>query len=110
MACGGACQPKDPSIGDPTVWHIAAAPNGSWDWDCDGSVTTTLHAVTAPADCSTYGDSATCEGSPAIDYVTQGAPCGQQAVLFTRDCQWMTLGPTCLNTPANHRITYQQCR
>ncbi len=110
VVCGGACRPTDPAIGDPTVWHITAAPNGSWDWDCDGAVMTSLHAAAEPADCSTFADSESCQGSPAIDYVTEDVPCGQQAVLFTRDCLWLSPGPTCLNTPAGHRITYQQCR
>lgn len=108
--CSGACRAGDPALGDPAVWHIFAAANGSWDWDCDGAITKTLQPAPVPPDCSSYGDAASCETSAALDYVTEDTACGQQTVLFTRACQWTTIGPTCLNTPANHRITYQQCR
>jgi hypothetical protein len=110
MGCGGICQPADPSIGDATAWHIVTAPNGSWDWDCDGVVNMNFVPTPAPPECSTYGDSQNCNGASTIDYVAEASPCGEQATLFRRDCDWKTLGPTCLDTPAGHRVVFQQCR
>jgi len=110
IVCGGACQTADPAIGDATAWHLEPTPTGSWDWDCDGAVTTTLHPAAVPPDCATFSDSEACEAAPAVEYVAEDAPCGHQATLFIRDCDWKTLGPTCLNTPAGHRVVFQQCR
>ena len=39
ITCDATCQPVTSGFGDATVWHSSAAPNGSWDWDCDGMVT-----------------------------------------------------------------------
>lgn len=111
IACDGSCEASDPAIGDATAWHITPAANGSWDWDCDGAVTTAWVPTAAPADCASYADSDGCQGAAAVDYVTEATPCGQQAVVFTRDCQWMmTFGPACIDTADQHRVVYQQCR
>ncbi|HEX7499757.1 MAG TPA: hypothetical protein VF524_05550 [Polyangia bacterium] len=110
IVCGGACQAADPAVGDATAWHLEPTPAGSWDWDCDGAVTTTLQPSPVPADCSTFADSEACQAAPVVEYVAEDAPCGQQATLFIRECDWKTLGPTCLNTPASHRVVFQQCR
>ena len=110
VSCGGACQPADPTIGDATEWHIVPAPNGSWDWDCDGAITMTLVPTQAPPECSTYADSQNCNAGPTVEYVTESSPCGEQATLFKRDCDWKTLGPTCLDAPDGHRVVFQQCR
>ena len=110
VSCDGICQPADPTIGDATDWHIVPAPNGSWDWDCDGVVTMTLVPTQAPPECSTYADLQNCNDAPTIEYVTESSPCGEEATLFKRDCDWKTLGPTCLDTPAGHRVVFQQCR
>jgi hypothetical protein len=37
VVCSGACQPANADIGDPSKWQPSTAPNGSWDWDCDGN-------------------------------------------------------------------------
>ncbi len=97
-------------IGDATEWHIVPAPNGSWDWDCDGAVTMNFVPTAVPPECSTYADAQSCNGAPTVEYVTETNPCGEQATLFKRDCDWKTLGPTCLDTPAGHRVVFQQCR
>jgi hypothetical protein len=110
VGCGGICQPADPTIGNTAEWHIFPAPNGSWDWDCDGVVTTNLVPTEAPPECSTYADSQGCNGAPTVEYVTEASPCGAQATLFKRDCDWKTLGPTCLDAPDGHRVVFQQCR
>ena len=110
VSCGGICQPAAPTIGDATKWHIVPAPNGSWDWDCDGAITITLVPTQAPPECLAYADSQSCNEAPTIEYVTEASSCGAQATLFKRDCDWKTLGPTCLDTPAGHRVVFQQCR
>ena len=110
IACGGPCQPVDPSIGDPTPWHIFPAPNGSWDWDCDGAITMRFVPTPVPPECSSYADDQGCNAAPTIEYVTEANPCGEQETLFKRDCDWKTLGPTCLDTPAGHRVVFQGCR
>ena len=110
VSCGGTCQPADPTIGDATAWHITPAPNGSWDWDCDGAITMTLVPTQAPPECAAYADSQSCNDAPTVEYVTEPSPCGAQATLFKRDCDWKTLGPTCLDAPDGHRVVFQQCR
>jgi hypothetical protein len=110
VSCGGTCQPTDPAIGDATAWHIVPAPNGSWDWDCDGSITMTLVPTQAPPECSAHANSQSCNDAPTVEYVTESSPCGAQATLFKRDCDWKTLGPTCLDAPDGHRVVFQQCR
>jgi hypothetical protein len=110
VSCGGICQPADPTIGDTTEWHIVPAPNGSWDWDCNGVITMTLVPTQAPPECSAYADSQNCNDAPTIEYVTESSPCGEKATLFKRDCDWKTLGPTCLDAPDGHRVVFQQCR
>lgn len=40
--CNGVtqvCLQAVTGLEDPSVWGSSAAPNGSWDWDCDGKVT-----------------------------------------------------------------------
>ena len=106
IVCGGACQAAHPAIGDATAWHLKPSPTGSWDWDCDGAVTTTLHRSSIPPDCATFTESKACEAAAAIEYLAEDAPCGQQATLFMRDCGWKTLGPTCLNAAAGHRVVF----
>lgn len=110
VACDGTCQPVDPTVGNATEWHITPAANGSWDWDCDGVVTMTLAPTIPPPACSAYAEMESCNAAPTVEYVTESTPCGEQATLFRRDCDWKTLGPTCLDTPASHRTVFQQCR
>lgn len=108
--CAGVCQPIDATVGDPTAWHITPAANGSWDWDCDGVVTPTLVPTAPPPECSAHTDAQSCNDAPTIEYVTESSPCGEQATLFKRDCDWKAIGPTCLDTPDGHRVVFQQCR
>jgi len=111
VGCDGACHPTDPALGAPAVWHITPAPNGSWDWDCDGVVTPAWQlAGTPPADCAGYSDADACQGAAAVDYLAEATPCGEQAIVQTRDCQWMSFGPACINTPDPRRVVYQECR
>jgi len=48
VLCDGTCDATPGTPEPESMFHTIAAPNGSWDWDCDGTVTGEL-PITEPA-------------------------------------------------------------
>ena len=90
--CNGTtqeCTPLDPKIGTETS-STSAAPNGSWDWNCDGSLTKTYPDTASPPSCDGL-DINSC-GSVAEVRSAYNAPiaCGETDTISRAYCSWNT--------------------
>jgi len=114
-ACSGTvqvCNPAVPGIGDPSAWHLTAAPNGSWDWDCDFYVTK-QYADTAipPPTCTDVLDSSTCSAQTHASYALNGPmACGQVGDIGSSYCYWLAAIPACEPKTAQQAGQQQGCR
>jgi hypothetical protein len=105
-ADGSRCTPLTTGLGDRTIWHFVPAPNGSWDWDCDGAVSH-LHSV-SPYVCQDLVDQASCNNAPAGSYLVNPADCGAMAPLQDLACQWA--GTLCMPVFQPAVPVHQGCR
>jgi hypothetical protein len=85
------CTPAVSGLGDATIWHTSAAPNGSWDWDCDGVVTPEYSNSVPPKPACSALSQADCQGHQSPSWVE--ANCGQYGNEFYWVCSW-NAGPS----------------
>jgi hypothetical protein len=113
-ACSGTtlvCNPVDPGIGDPSAWHLTAAPNGSWDWDCDGGVTKEYPDTTPPFPVCTGLDINACSAQPVVIYAMSGPiACGQTGDVGSSYCYWLSLASACEPKTSPPASKQQGCR
>jgi hypothetical protein len=114
-ACNGStqvCNPAVSAIGDSTstAWHTNSAPNGSWDWNCDG-VVTKEYPDQAPASptCSGVSMSA-CSAVPQLSYALNPFACGDLGDIGTLSCYWLAAIPGCTNKSGQSTGYQQGCR
>jgi hypothetical protein len=114
-ACNGTtqvCNPAVSAIGDPTsnVWHLNPAPNGSWDWNCDG-VVTKQYPDTAPPPPTCTGLSMTaCSAQPQLNYALNPFACGDLGDIGSEYCIWLPAIPGCTNKSGQSTGYQQGCR
>jgi len=114
-ACSGTtqvCNPAASGIGDSGVWHLVAAPNGSWDWDCDGYVTK-RYADTAPPSPNCDGlDINACSAVTPVEYSLSGPqPCGQVIdTVGSSYCYWLSVASACEAKTGQQTGQQQGCR
>jgi hypothetical protein len=109
IACSGACQPADAEIGDSSKWHSSMAPNGSWDWDCDGGVTKHYPDDTF-VQCPNRSQSA-CAAQDyfELDGIVSDTACGGQFSAAIYGCKWYN--NACIYDPqAAGALFTQGCR
>jgi cysteine-rich repeat protein len=111
--CSGKCTTSTTGLGDSTLWHWSPAPNGSWDWDCNGSVTKSA-SVGAPYDCTTLLDQNACSKAPFITYLINPADCGARAASGKEQsgCSWSSGSgtPFCYPNGLRSAPIGQDCR
>jgi hypothetical protein len=113
--CNGTtqvCNPMTAAIGDlnSTTWHTQTAPNGSWDWNCDG-VATKQYPDTAPAPPTCMGVSMTdCPNQPNYGYALNPFACGDYGDVGNESCYWATYIPGCTNKTGTGMGYQQGCR
>jgi hypothetical protein len=84
--CMGTCLPAVSDIGSGAAWQFSPAPNGSWDWNCDGEVTMEpLPNSVPPLDC-TSRDKSACQG--CTEAYTEARPCGVTGPINSPCCEW----------------------
>ena len=103
---GGGCATNITGLGDKTAWHFLPAPNGSWDWNCDGSVSQ-LYSVSTYV-CQELMDQASCDNAPAGSYLLNAADCGAHAPIQDMACQWA--GTFCMPRFQETTSVNQGCR
>ena len=106
IACSGACQPADAEIGDSSKWHSSTAPNGSWDWDCDGGVTKHYPDDTF-VQCPNRSQSA-CAAELYLEVLgpVSDTDCGGQFDANIVDCKWFN--NACVSDPQAAGARYTQ--
>jgi hypothetical protein len=106
IACSGACQPADAEIGDSSKWHSSTAPNGSWDWDCDGGVTKKYPDDTF-VQCPNRSQSA-CAAELYLEVLgpVSDTDCGGQFDANIVDCKWFN--NACVSDPQAAGARYTQ--
>ena len=102
----GRCTTNTAGLGDKSIWHFLPAPNGSWDWDCDGSVSQ-LYSVSNYV-CQDLLDESSCDSAPAGSYLVKPADCGASAPLQDLSCQWA--GTFCMPLFQQATPVRQGCR
>ncbi|HXJ18711.1 MAG TPA: hypothetical protein VMT03_00650 [Polyangia bacterium] len=113
--CSGTtqvCNAAVSGIGDvnSTTWHTNPAPNGSWDWNCDGVVTKEYpdSAPTPPA-CSSLSMT-DCPNQPPLNYALNPFACGDTGDIGSEYCYWLAAIPGCTNKTGTSTGYQQGCR
>ncbi len=105
------CIPLVDNLGNASVWHTSPAPNGSWDWDCDGTITKQYPDATPPPPTCSGLDVAACNAVPNLYYALDGAiPCGGTGATGTSYCFWASYIPACTNKTGQSAGNQQGCR
>ncbi|HJX63138.1 MAG TPA: hypothetical protein VJ860_04210, partial [Polyangia bacterium] len=109
VAIGPAyCQPSDSNIGTVTP-QTAAAPNGSFDWNCDGSLTrdpSFTAAELTPCESRTFGKLGTCAAtSYYVVPLTRVLNCGDKFTATQYTCGTVL---ACTTPAAGKDGTYTQ--
>jgi hypothetical protein len=113
--CNGTtqvCNPSTPAIGDSTstAWHLNSAPNGSWDWNCDG-VVTKQYPDQSPATPTCTGLSmSACSSVPQVSYALNPFACGDLGDIGSFYCVWLAAIPGCTNKSGQSTGYQQGCR
>jgi len=111
-ACSGTsqvCNPADAGIGVANVWHPTASPNGSWDWDCDGSVAKQFADANTNPTCTGLAPVA-CISVPNASYSLNGPmACGQVGDVGTTWCGNVGVGGSCATQSAQYSGQPQGC-
>jgi hypothetical protein len=114
-SCSGAatlCTPGDPGIPDgDSSWHEAPAPNGSWDWDCDGNLTKEFpDQDTTSINCNGL-DATACKNQGQAVFAVTPLACGQTGDFNFYECVWQD-GPTpgCVTSTGEPGQAQQRCR
>ena len=114
-ACVGTtqvCNPAVSAIGDTTstAWHDNTAPNGSWDWNCDGVVTKQYPDQAPPTpDCASMSMSVCGTGVP-LDYALTPFACGDEGDIGSEYCYWLGPANMCTNKSGQSTGFQQGCR
>ena len=112
-ACSGTtqvCNPAVPGIGDPGAWHLTAAPNGSWDWDCDFYVTKQYADTSTPPTCTGLDINA-CGAVTPVTYSLNGVlACGQVGDIGSSYCYWLSVASACEPKTGQQAGQQQGCR
>ncbi|HVU50687.1 MAG TPA: hypothetical protein VHL80_08360, partial [Polyangia bacterium] len=113
--CNGTtqtCTPSTPAIGDTTstAWHVNAAPNGSYDWNCDGVVTKQYPDTAPPVPTCTAPDPTTCAAVPSVQYALNPFACGDLGDIGSYSCYWLTAANMCENKSGQSTGFQQGCR
>ena len=113
-ACSGTtqvCSPAVAGIGVASGWHLIAAPNGSWDWDCDGYVTGQYAASAPPPPTCTGLDTTACSAVTHLEYSLNGAMgCGQVGDVGSSYCYWLPAASSCQPKSGQQTGQQQGCR
>jgi hypothetical protein len=108
--CSGTtqvCSPAVSGIGGAMSWHDSSAPNGSWDWDCDGTVTKYYpDAPPSTPNCSGLGQS-DCKADTSQYRAYSNIACGALGTVYTRWCEWW--GTSC-GENGDETPSIQTCR
>ena len=112
--CNGTtqvCNAAVVGIGDTTstTWHTNPAPNGSWDWDCDGVATKEYPDQGGVAACSGVSMSA-CSSVPQVVYALTPFACGDTGDIGSNYCYWLTAANACENKSGESTGFQQGCR
>jgi hypothetical protein len=99
------------------TWHTEPAPNGSWDWNCDGIISlefVDLPTVPSPKVCG--GTATTCNGSRAVAFASSPDPqCSEIFEETFESCTWVPpskipkVGQGCVTTSYKSEILQQGC-
>jgi hypothetical protein len=112
-ACSGltpVCNAAVSGIGDATIWHTRPAPNGSWDWDCDG-VVAKEYPDTAPSPPTCSGlDISVCGSQQQVVFALNPIACGDLGDIGSLYCGWMSVIPACVNKSGQSTGYQQGCR
>jgi hypothetical protein len=113
--CNGTtqtCTPSTAAIGDPTstAWHTNAAPNGSFDWNCDGVVTKQYPDTAPPAPNCNGLDIASCGAVPVLYYALNPFACGDYGDIGSEYCYWLAVAGACENKTGQSTGFQQGCR
>jgi len=100
------CTTNIPGLGDKTEWHFSPAPNGGWDWDCDGLVSQQYSVSTYV--CHELVDEASCDNAPAGSYLLNPTECGASGPIQDMTCQWA--GTLCMPVFQVPTTVKQGCR
>jgi hypothetical protein len=114
-ACNGTtqvCNPAVSAIGDTTstAWHLNTAPNGSWDWNCDGVVTKQYPDTAPPPPTCTAPSAAACTAVPQLNYALNPFACGDLGDIGSEYCIWLPAIPGCTNKTGQSTGYQQGCR
>ena len=112
-ACNGTsmmCNAAVVGIGDPNVLHTGPAPNGSWDWDCDGIVTKEFPDVAPPTPTCTGLTMDACSAQPILQYALTPFACGDLGDIGAFFCAWLPAIPGCINKSGQSMGYQQRCR
>jgi hypothetical protein len=114
-ACNGTtavCNPSVSAIGDTTstAWHLNPAPNGSWDWNCDGVVTKQYPDAAPPVPNCTGLAMPLCTGVAPLYYALNPFACGDLGDIGSEYCIWMTSAGFCTNKTGQSTGYQQGCR
>ncbi len=113
-ACSGTtqvCNAAVAAIGDATMWHTnGPAPNGSWDWDCDGVVTKQYPDTSpSPPNCTALSMS-DCPNQPILYYALSPFACGDMGDIGSLYCYWLSVASACENKSGQSTGFQQGCR
>lgn len=105
------CVPLVDFLGNTTVWHTSTAPNGSWDWDCDGAITKQYpDTMPTPPTCTGL-DVASCASQPSVEYaLSSPIPCGGTGDTGSSNCIWASYIPGCIPKTGQTAGSQQGCR
>ena len=112
-ACSGftqVCNPGVSGMGDATIWHTGPAPNGSWDWDCNGVVTKEFPDTAPPTPTCTGLDISVCSSQPRAYYALSPFACGDMGDIGSFYCSWMSAISACVNNSGQSSGYQQRCR
>jgi hypothetical protein len=96
-----------------TRWHESAAPNGSWDWNCNGTIEfkypseSTIAPPKMPSDCELRTTFVACLQDNWYYNSVQLPSCGR--LVANRICAWSPSTMTCENNSGTQSAT-QECR
>ena len=113
-ACSGTtqvCNAAVSGIGDATIWHTnGPAPNGSWDWDCDGVVTKQYPDSVPTGPTCTGLAMSVCGTQPQVSYALNPFACGDLGDVGSLYCIWASYIPGCTNKSGQSSGYQQGCR
>jgi hypothetical protein len=115
MGCNGTtsvCNPAVSGIGDvtSTTWHTNSAPNGSWDWDCDGVVAKQYPDQAPPPPMCSALSMSDCANQPQTYYALSPFACGDTGDIGSNYCYWLPAIPGCTNKSGQSTGFQQGCR